>query len=72
MDEEDVLSNIHACCGECWFTRFRQKAELGPPVRDRSAGEATCCYCGRKTVAGIFVREKPEFAPCRGRGAEHS
>jgi hypothetical protein len=62
---------IHACCGECWFTKHATKAAEGPPTRVPN-DVSTCCWCGKKTVAGIYLRGDPKVVPCGGKGKLHA
>jgi hypothetical protein len=46
----------HAICDGCW--KRRQPGRV--PVRVREPGNrARCCYCGKATASGIFVRDEP-------------
>lgn len=56
----------HACCGDCWFLKFPDKAAAGAPCRALDSEEESCCFCSKPTRAGIFVRADPAKAPCNG------
>lgn len=45
----------HAICGECWEERSPGRE----PVRVRDGEDRPCCFCGRATAEGIYVREAP-------------
>ena len=47
----------HPQCERCWVD------VNGPdrtPVRIKGAQLEQCCWCGKTTVAGIYVREDPK------------
>ncbi len=55
----------HNICGECWFTvehdwgmELSQDGEVFGryPMRVIDSDEVMCCFCGRPTKAGIFIR----------------
>jgi hypothetical protein len=48
-------------CTNCWFERNGDRR----PVRVNMGDEppASCLYCGRLTLAGIFVRVEPSAPP---------
>lgn len=56
----------HACCGDCWFTVFWEKAREGPPCRVLNSEPHACCFCKKQTAAGIFIRHDPKTTPCKG------
>ena len=49
-------------CRDDWYAHYgngtRQPTTLKPEFR-----EETCCYCGKPTRSGIFVRENPREVP---------
>lgn len=49
----------HAVCEACWQYLHPNRR----PVRVKDSGRARCCYCGRSTVSGIFVRDDPGLTP---------
>ena len=58
----------HAICDNCWVegNPVEYPVRLVQPVRER------CCFCGDETESGIYVREDPKTAPCRGEGGFHA
>ena len=45
----------HAICDDCWDDR-----RPDTPAPRMTAGEIEhCCYCGRHTASGIYVRDDP-------------
>jgi hypothetical protein len=50
----------HPQCYPCWFKRWGLTRE---PVRFRQGEDVkNCCYCGRPTGSGIYIRERPGSA----------
>src|SRR5215471_1384691 len=61
----------HSICWDCWSKRETvPTGEIRRPVRvvtdDLQYLNARCCYCSRRTIAGIFKRENPRDVPCNG------
>lgn len=52
----------HAICMDCWMTKHPDRG----PVKARDKVQETCCYCGRATLDGIYVRANPFETPCFG------
>jgi hypothetical protein len=64
----------HCICGECWIYRslkdqteqfakiYEGRYVVALPVRLKEAESEPCCYCGRQTRFGAFVREHPATA----------
>lgn len=64
----------HSICGECWINRVlvedradrvvRNQAgdpiAIALPVRARDAVKEQCCFCGRPTKFGAFIRTDPK------------
>jgi hypothetical protein len=42
-------------CQACWVNR----RGLRVPVRVKDSPVANCCFCGRDTTGGIYVRARP-------------
>jgi hypothetical protein len=40
------------------------------PTRLKDAQLEQCCYCGRPTIFGAYIREDPNVLPCKGEGHE--
>ena len=59
----------HDICNACWeeknkgFNPVRLKAEF----RDMES----CCYCGRKTMSGIVIRDDPRNTKFCNNGQTH-
>ena len=65
---EEVSRWTHAICEDCWLEREPNKQ----PCQLTNAADESCCYCGKTTVAGIYVRGNPAETKCRGEGGTHS
>jgi len=54
----------HAICRRCWKRREPERM----PMCIVNPEEETCCFCGKKTNDGIYVRESPLRVKrwCRG------
>jgi len=50
----------HAICPACWDERAPGRT----PVQVRDAEQENCCFCGRITAAGIYVRHDPRALSC--------
>lgn len=65
----------HRMCGDCWIDRhpFEQYEDGStywrPPVQFKSP-PGTCCFCGNKTVLGIYVRHDPKKLKCKHEESE--
>lgn len=65
----------HCMCGDCWLQRnFKWTddggVEFRPPVTCKTDKTEICCFCGNKTVLGIFVRHDPATLTCGKRHGE--
>ena len=61
----------HSICPACW----RIREPLREPVVVMGEEKVKCCFCGKETAAGIYVREHPKnpaLKGCRGEHAEES
>jgi len=47
------------CCDKCWDT-FYENLE---PLRMEEIKLEHCCFCGRDTYSGIYVRIDPDVVP---------
>jgi hypothetical protein len=65
---ERILKWTHRMCGDCWLAKNYSKTPEGevevrlPLMTKEPPGE--CCFCGNKTVLGIFVRHDPLKLTC--------
>jgi hypothetical protein len=50
-----VSNWTHAICDDCWD---EQRPESPSPQKGTGDPQA-CCYCGKPTCSGIFVRDDP-------------
>lgn len=51
----EVSDWTHAVCDDCWDDKHPDR--LSPRA---GTGEIEhCCYCGRHTVSGIYLRDDP-------------
>lgn len=56
------MSWTHTKCDSCWQAAEPERV----PFRLRGAPAETCCWCGRQSTSGIYVREDPALLPCPG------
>ena len=59
----------HAICERCWRKKFASQLErdLGlSPIRAVFKRDEVCCFCNHETRSGIYLREDPKSAKCRG------
>jgi hypothetical protein len=54
----------HSMCADCWSKQNQKHV----PKRDWEAirNPEFCCFCGRETYEGIFVRRDPRELKCKG------
>lgn len=54
----------HSICQSCWDDRnpLRRAVQFVPEIGEPK----TCCFCGRPTKAGIYVRQDPAEMRCQG------
>ncbi len=52
----------HIICDDCWDARH----PINPSRRLDSGDEGVCCFCGKQTYSGIYVREDPKNLMCKG------
>lgn len=52
----------HPMCDQCWGERQpgRVPHRLVEDVRE----DEVCCFCGKETRSGIYVREDPALTTC--------
>jgi hypothetical protein len=62
--KEDSMSSKwnHSMCVICWYEKNPERE----PHVITDADEDTCCFCGLKSKAGIYVREDPKDLRCKG------
>lgn len=53
----------HSICIQCWIDKNPGHA----PHHVYPAECDVCCFCGRETTDGIYVREDPNTTPCKGK-----
>jgi hypothetical protein len=56
----------HVICAECWNARNPERKAVAMICRE----EEICCYCGRRTTDGLYVRDNPDALPCKGEHPE--
>ena len=56
MTDDEKHGWNHAQCNACWFEVWGISRD---PVRLLKPEVETCCYCGQRTMSGIYIREKP-------------
>jgi hypothetical protein len=58
---KETTSWTHNICYDCWH---KEHEADDIPVRVRDCEPKQCCYCGRWTMEGIFVRDDPKMMKC--------
>lgn len=51
----------HLICEDCWNERHPTRRAVKVSFDDG----APCCFCGKDTSSGIYVREDPATLDCR-------
>jgi hypothetical protein len=59
-----VSAWTHACCELCFLRRHPGQTPHRVPTGHRTL--ETCCYCFKATTGGIYDRENPADARCKG------
>ena len=52
----------HSICDSCWNI----KEPIREPVHIMHGEIEICCFCGKETRSGIYVRYNPEELSCKG------
>lgn len=52
----------HPMCDTCW----NKKNAGAKPARIPAREIEVCCFCGRNTESGIYVRYNPQLLACKG------
>lgn len=50
----------HPICNECWWEREKREPIM---LRRMYRVREDCCWCGKPTIAGIYLREDPTLVP---------
>jgi hypothetical protein len=58
----------HDICESCWKQRNPGREPVRTTVRTTEAEQAVCCFCGKRTAAGICVREDMRNTICKEDG----
>ena len=60
---EESMGWTHRICEECWNKRNPDRE----PVKVKSQYDELkpCCFCGKETASGIFVRFDPKQLNCK-------
>jgi hypothetical protein len=53
----------HAVCARCWLGDWGIRARA---FLSDTGDIDLCCFCGRDTDAGIYLRRDPSTTPCQG------
>ena len=53
MEIGGVMGWTHPICDKCWEERNPDRM----PYRFKEPKKYKCCYCGKETDSGIFIRE---------------
>lgn len=56
MSADDRHGWTHAQCWVCWFDEYGLTRQ---PHRDAEPDNVNCCYCGQRTMSGIYRRTRP-------------
>ncbi len=51
----------HSVCAQCWTERHPDRPARGG---EGNGDDISCCYCGRLTSDGIYVRDEPMNTSC--------
>jgi len=57
----DVTEWTHAICGDCWDEK---NPERETALRYTKGDKEICCFCGKNTKSGIYVRHDGEKLEC--------
>lgn len=57
----------HAICWKCW----REQRGNEEPCRVKDDTAHACCFCGKSTASGIYVRKDPGQVACGGYAWSH-
>jgi hypothetical protein len=61
----------HSVCDTCWVHMAADHGVPGrTPARVTNFKAELCCYCGKWTVSGIYVRANPAAVRLQCRGPE--
>ena len=52
----------HAMCSACWNKRHPNKQVR----KDDATDPVMCCFCGKDSFSGIYIREAPSKVNCHG------
>jgi len=52
----------HAICVPCWVDSRPERI----PHRVVDDVARACCFCGRPTSSGVYLRQEPSITPCQG------
>ena len=52
----------HSMCTDCWINSNPGRQPVVVNIRSVEI----CCFCGRKTTSGIYVRYDPVALRCKG------
>jgi hypothetical protein len=59
------MSWTQPCCEDCWVVREGARRPNRVTTEHRFVG-VQCCFCGRITHSGIYVRVDPRSVPYPG------
>ncbi len=62
IEDEKPVVWTHSCCVGCWNLRNPDRATEG----SRDGPLELCCFCGKVTKSGIYVREDSRLLDCGG------
>ena len=51
----------HAICDKCWSDKNTTK-----PLRVNEGPRELCCFCGKSTDSGIYIKRNPDKLRCKG------
>jgi hypothetical protein len=55
----------HNICETCWHAISPDREPCA--LKSEYAKEETCCWCGKTTKSGIYVRADPQSVKCQGK-----
>lgn len=66
VDHEGDTAWTHAICAACWNAH-----RPAHPAVDQGTGDVElCCFCGKLTTSGLYVRHEPSQLSCAAPGRD--
>lgn len=58
-----MMTWTHRICDECW--NKKNPGQRPFRVQHQYIELVSCCFCGKNTISGIFVRHDPKELSCK-------